>query len=631
MCGISAIVGDNCSDFLIKSLTQLQNRGYDSAGISTLKRNIDNTNDIITTKYVSHINITSIDKLKTHISIHDNNSKVGIAHTRWATHGEKSDIISHPHNSNNNTFSLIHNGIIDNYIELKTMLITHGYRFRSRTDSEVIVNLLEYYYTSITTGDIKQSIELLNKNLKGTWAIVFLYVDTPYTVYATRNENPIVIGKSVDNHILITSEEHGFCNLVKEYIILDNFDICICSYDPINEIYSIQTNNTYTFKNVNTHDINYELGDYPHWTIKEILEQPQSILKTIIIDGRILDTNIVKLEGLDNNIHILSTIENLLLIGCGTSFNAGMMGKHYFLEYSTFNTIQVIDGSEFTERDIPRNGKTCAILLSQSGETKDLHRCIELAKSKGIFLMGVINVRNSLISREVDCGCYLNIGREVAVASTKSYTSQVVMLSIIAKWFSQIDRNNSNDKNNDISIKMNTDTYFSDIRKLYIDIKNTLHTTRDKVKEMLHFFRDCHSLFILGKGRAFPIAKEASLKIKEISYIHAEDYPLGALKHGPFALLTDKTVVIILCIGNESINKVLNCYNEVEARNATIIVISDKENIYGYKNFIKISYNNTFGELLSIIPLQLLAYELSISRNINPDIPRNLAKVVTVE
>jgi len=524
-------------------------------------------------------------------------------------------------------FSLIHNGIIDNYIELKNMLLSHGYSFKSKTDSEVIVNLLEYYYTSIAAGDIKQSIELLNKNLKGTWAIVFLYVDTPYTVYATRNENPIIIGKSRDNHILITSEEHGFCNLVKEYIILDNYDICICNYDADSEIYSIHTNNTYTLKNVNTNDVHYDLGDYPHWTLKEILEQPQSILKTIIIDGRILDTNIVRLEGPDNNIDILSTIENILLIGCGTSFNAGMMGKHYFLEYCTFNTIQVIDGSEFTERDIPRNGKTCAILLSQSGETKDLHRCIEIARKTDLFLMGVINVRNSLISREVDCGCYLNIGREVAVASTKSYTSQVVMLSIIAKWFSQI----HNSGNSSVSNSISSDTYFTDIRKLYIDIKNTLHTTRDKVKEVLHFFTECHSLFILGKGRAFPIAKEASLKIKEISYIHSEDYPLGALKHGPFALLTDKTVVIILCIGNESINKVLNCYNEVEARNATIIVISDKENIYGYKNFIQIPYNSTFGELLSIIPLQLLAYELSISRNINPDIPRNLAKVVTVE
>ena len=625
MCGISAIIGDNCSTFLIKSLEELQNRGYDSAGISTIRHN-NATNTIITTKYVSTKDTSSIQKLKNTIETHHNNSKVGIAHTRWATHGEKSDINSHPHNSNNNTFSLIHNGIIDNYIELKNMLLSHGYTFKSKTDSEVIVNLLEYYYISCCDGDIKKSIELLNKNLKGTWAIVFLYVDTPYKVYATRNENPIIVGKSIDNHILITSEEHGFCNLVKEYIILDNFDICICSYDPSNEIYSIHTNNIYTLKNVNINDIHYELGDYPHWTLKEIMEQPQSILKTIIIDGRIVDTNIVKLEGLDNNRDTLSIIENLLLIGCGTSFNAGMMGKHYFLEYCTFNTIQVIDGSEFTERDIPRNGKTCAILLSQSGETKDLHRCIEIARKKDLFLMGVINVRNSLISREVDCGCYLNIGREVAVASTKSYTSQVVMLSIIAKWFSQ------NMYNNDkFNIHNNEDIYFNDIRKLYIDIKTTIDITKQKVKEIVHFFDNCHSLFILGKGRAFPIAKEASLKIKEISYIHSEDYPLGALKHGPFALLTDKTIVIILCIGSESMNKVLNCYNEVEARNATIIVVSDKENIYGYTNFIQIPYNSTFGELLSIIPLQLLAYELSISRNINPDIPRNLAKVVTVE
>ena len=331
----------------------------------------------------------------------------------------------------------------------------------------------------------------------------------------------------------------------------------------------------------------------------------------------------VKLGGIDKKKDILKDINNLILLGCGTSYNAGLCGLNYFKELCIFNTIQIFDGAEFKMQDVPLIGKTALILLSQSGETKDLHRCIKLAKDNNIITIGVVNVVDSLISREVDCGCYLNAGREVSVASTKSFTSQCIVLSMIALWFSNIQNVNRDLRN----------TYIKDLMALHSQICEMLEDLEIEVEKLVPIFKNKSSCFVLGKGTCEPIAYEGSLKIKEISYIHSEGYSTSSLKHGPFALLCKDFPVILLALDDENYAKNKNAYHEIMSRDATIIVITNDsiKDFNTSKNVIYIPYNKTYNNLLSVIPLQILAYKLSVEKGINPDMPKNLAKVVTVE
>lgn len=315
----------------------------------------------------------------------------------------------------------------------------------------------------------------------------------------------------------------------------------------------------------------------------------------------------------------LIEVDNLILLGCGTSYFAGLTSINYFKDLCNFNTVQIFDGADFNENDIPRNGKSALILLSQSGETKDLHRCIEIGRKNDLIIIGVVNVVDSLIARESDCGCYLNAGREVAVASTKSFTSQVILLSMIAIWFSQINNINENKR-----IR-----YIQDLRRLELDIKNTLNNA-ENYKQYLKFIENKKSIFILGKGNIRAIAREGSLKIKEVSYIHAEGYSGSSLKHGPFGLLEKGFPVILLDTNDNHYNKMSNVYEEIKSRYAEIITISNNNSL-DRENTIIIPYNKTYSNILTIIPLQILSYELSLLKGINPDFPRNLAKVVTVE
>jgi glucosamine--fructose-6-phosphate aminotransferase (isomerizing) len=314
-------------------------------------------------------------------------------------------------------------------------------------------------------------------------------------------------------------------------------------------------------------------------------------------------------------------LDNMIVLGCGTSYHAGIIGVQYLKELGDFNSVQLFDGAEFCAADIPKKGKTGLILLSQSGETKDLHRCIKIAHDRDLFMIGVVNVVDSLIAREVHCGCYLNAGREVAVASTKSYTSQVILLSMIAIWFAQV---------RDIH-SLKRDRMLKDLRALYMDIENSIQCTEKQIREeIVPLFDNKKSCFLLGKGKCESIAREGALKIKEISYIHAEGYSTSSLKHGPFALLEKDFPVILIAPEDEHYAKSMNAYEQIQSRHATVIVITDKMDC-DKPHCVKFAYNRTYRDLLAIIPLQLLSYELSIARGLNPDIPRNLAKVVTVE
>ena len=609
MCGIIGYIGSsNSYNICIDSLKQLQNRGYDSAGICSLL----NENFKIY-KFASKTKKSSLDRLEIYKSEHDK-SILSIGHTRWATHGAKNDINSHPHISSDGLFTLVHNGIIENYKIIKKMLIDNGYTFKSETDSEVIVNLLSYFYNKNgenVTKAIQSSIEIL----EGTWGLAILCKKEPNKLYATRHGSPILIGMN-DNGVLITSENNGFCNLATNYFVLQNNDIAIIQRNE--EEINILTNKIYKYKSIEKKEIVLNPEPYPHWTIKEINEQSESCLRAISLGGRLMSNNEVKLGGLEKKRKELLKLDNIILLGCGTSYHAGMFGLQYFKEFELFNNVQLFDGADFNSNDIPKKGKTGLILLSQSGETKDLHRCIEIGRSKGLFIIGVVNVVDSLIAREVDCGCYLNAGREVAVASTKAYTSQIILLCLIAIWFSQ-------EKNINNSLR---EKYIKNLRNLHKDIRSTIELSESSMEEIVPLFKH-HSCFILGKGKSESVAKEGALKIKEISYIHAEGYSTSSLKHGPFALLHNDFPVVLLGLDNEHYQKNENAYEEIKSRHASIIFITDKD--INRDNMIKITYNELFQDLLSIIPLQILAYRLSLERKLNPDMPRNLAKVVTVE
>lgn len=606
MCGIIAGISENIYNTLYEGLLQLQNRGYDSAGICVLKKN---KLEVIKKASDEKINALTILNNNKH---NFKKGTIGIGHTRWATHGSKTDENSHPHLSNDKRFALVHNGIIENYADLKEKLIQKNYKFYSETDTEVIVNLISYYYNhyNCVENTIKKIITLLN----GTWGIVLMCLDSPNNLYCFRNGSPILIGHD-EKQCLIVSEESGFCNKVNNYFVLDNNDICVIKKEE-NKII-IKTTNVYKLNSRQQNILSLTPEPYQHWMIKEIFEQSETINRVIKYGSRI-HNNKVRLRGLNQNIESLSNVENIILLGCGTSLNACNYSLNFFKELCNFNCVCAIDGADFNIHDIPKNGKTAIILCSQSGETKDLHRCINIAKEHNLIKIGVVNVVNSLIAREVDCGCYVHAGREVAVASTKSFTSQCILLVLISCWFSNIHYGE------DTKEKINK--IISDIRNLPNNFKK-IFESYDKIKKLTNIFNH-NSCFILGKEKAKYVADEGSLKIKEVSYIHSESYASSSLKHGPFALLEKDFPVVLLCPDDKFLSKNLNAYEEIKSRNANIITISNK---LTYNNNITIPNNETFNHLLMIIPLQILAYELSIKKNINPDMPRNLAKVVTVE
>ena len=615
MCGITALLGKPCINTLLDSLKQLQNRGYDSAGICCI-----NNNQYLIKKYASTTD-SAIDRLEKEIQKEWKDSVNGIAHTRWATHGAKTDTNSHPHQSFDHKFALVHNGIIENFSVIKDRLESeHGIPFKSETDTEVIVNLLAFEYARLDTDEEQRIFVALKKTvqqLEGTWGLAIQCIDAPNQLFCVRKGSPLLIGMS-DSWAMVTSEQSGFCKQVNNYIAIDNHDICILTHE--NGQINLASKQLYDHKELTDQLSSLTPAPYPHWTLKEIYEQYDSSLRAISHGGRLLSSNEVKLGGLSSNKKELGSIDNLILLGCGTSYFAGQVGITYFKELCHFNTVQLFDGAEFSHLDIPKAGITGCILMSQSGETKDLHRCIQIGRQHNLILIGLVNVPDSMIAREVDCGCYLNAGREVAVASTKSFTSQVILLSMMAIWFSQM-----RDENAGKRIQM-----IYDLRKLHIDMKETIRRSNDRIKDILPIFHEKQNCFLLGKGRGEAIAKEGALKIKEISYIHAEGYSASSLKHGPFALLEKDYPVVMIATKSPYSAKLENCYQQVLSRHAKIVLITDDADT-STENSIVLPENRTFSELLSIIPIQFLAYELSVSRGINPDMPKNLAKVVTVE
>ena len=627
MCGIVGYLGnEHYDDFVLNGLRYLLNRGYDSVGISTI-----HAGEIQTIKHASNHTCDALDTVEKEVKTfcYESKCSIGIGHTRWATHGSKTTINAHPHSDNGMRISLVHNGIIENYQELKQGLILGGYRFHSQTDTEVIAVLIGKH---LDDGmDIHQAIETTVSQLSGTWALVIFHCDFPNKLWMTRNGSPLLLGLE-EEFVMVASEQIAFGNHIHKYIILENHDIIEVS----KESKKIQYNKNihrYPIKMKNHVKIDIKPEHYQHWMIKEIMEQPDAVMRAMNNGGRILNNNTVKLGGFDNIRSKLSEMNHLILLGCGTSYHAGLWSLSIFKSLDIFDTVSIYDGAEFTAKDIPRNGETCVVFLSQSGETKDLHRCIDIAKEMELLKIGVVNVVDSMIARETDCGIYLNAGREVSVASTKSFTNQCVILSMIAIWFSQL-KNTCVDKRNGM---------IKDLRILPFHLQNVLDGYEELVERfdaegsfMGSMCKDAHSLFLLGKGSQEAIAKEGALKIKEVTYIHAEGYSSSSLKHGTFALIENHLPIIILDIGEEYRDKNQNAYQEVLTRGADVLLIRDMEvldvgggGVDG--RVLLVDKNKTFGGLLANVYLQLISYLISVRKGYNPDYPRNLAKVVTVE
>uniref|UniRef100_A0A6C0D4I6 glutamine--fructose-6-phosphate transaminase (isomerizing) n=1 Tax=viral metagenome TaxID=1070528 RepID=A0A6C0D4I6_9ZZZZ len=642
MCGITFIyskTNSNVLEHIFNSLELIQNRGYDSMGICYYNENTSNY-DII--KKASTPKDDCLTLLKNKFNINKNDlktsiySKFAVGHTRWATHGGKTDANAHPHISNNGEIILVHNGIINNFLSIKEFLISKNYTFYSETDSEVIANLLEYYINN--NASFEEGLSQTLSMLEGTWGLVIIYTKISDTFYVSRRGSPLLLASNT-NYILCSSEINGFNGLAQDYIALNDNSVVKIS----NNNYTFleletsksqsQSNNcyiSYSIENSDYKDIWNAKNQYAHWMLKEINEQPETIQKAYNYGGRI-NGNTIKLGGLDQILNITSYIEYIYLIGCGTSYNAALTGEIYLNELNKFVTVKCINACEFTENCLPniKNYSTLmCVFLSQSGETLDVFNCLKICKNKRCLTMGIINKVDSLLAREVECGVYLNAGLEISVASTKSFTSMLVVLSLVSMWFVNNHHNNN--------MKINSLRFLSHSLKQMLfsnSINSKLMGLRDNI-----ILKNYSSIFILGKHKLYPVACESSLKIKEVCYIHCEGFSAGSLKHGPFALLDNTNLTLLLIDSNDitNYNNLKSTYYEIIGRETNLFVITNSQNVINElqiaeQNCMLINKLDYYNEILFTVLLQKLAYMISIAKGINPDKPKNLAKVVTVE
>lgn len=570
-------------------------------------------------------------------SRHSNDS-IGIAHTRWATHGGKTDENAHPHCDSKNRVALVHNGTIENSHELRHELEEKaGIVFRSQTDTEVIAQLIGYYLdnqqlitprqseTNVAVGGLSESdllmraLEKTLSRLEGTWGLAILYHKVPGQIVAARNGSPLCVGLS-KGRMFLASELSAFARHTSQYISLNDGEVAVLKAGQ-------HTLDMSRIAVAPEEHIELSPAPHPHWTIKEILEQPEAIARSLNFGARFDADGLVKLGGLEANSEMLLKVRHLMIAACGTSLFAGAYGALLFRSLRCFDTVQAIDASEVNADSFPGADGGC-LVLSQSGETKDTHRAIVQAANLLLPCISVVNAVGSLIARTTGCGVYVNAGREHAVASTKAFTTQVTVLALIAGWYAQ--KRDVKGTHYQRRHELN-----EAIHRLPIYTGMTLRSVRDQCKQIAESIKTAEHLFVLGKGYCEPIAREGALKIKEITYAHAEGYGGGALKHGPFALLVEGTPVILLILNDAHADLMRIAGAEVKARGANVIVITDDrklgQGVTKPENIVVVPSNGPLTALLAVVPLQLLAYELAIKRGIDPDKPRNLAKAVTVD
>lgn len=612
MCGIVGYIGNKkASPILIQGLQRLEYRGYDSAGIATIEKNsikIMKDKGRVNNLY----NLEGIDNLE---------GTIGIAHTRWATHGKPSKDNAHPHYDNDNMFAVVHNGIIENYNELRSELIEKGYHFVSQTDTEIIPNLINYYYKQDKTKDDNKVLKAVKNacmDLIGSFAIEVISSESPENMIVVRKDSPLVIGKGYKENY-IASDIPAILSYTKDFYFLNDYEFALLSRDKIKFYDTNLVEIDKPTKSIEWDSKGAEKDGYEHFMLKEIYEQPIAIRETI---GTRLSNGKVIFDELDFSKEYLQSLNKIFIVACGTAMHAGIVSKTIFERLCKI-PVEVEIASEFRYRDPLIDEKTLAIYISQSGETADTIAALKLAKSKGAKTLAISNVIGSSITREADYSIYTHAGPEIAVASTKAYTSQVTLLTLLAIYCSEKLERADSDKITKLK---------EDLLKAPSKVEEVLKNTSQikKFAKKVHKEKD---MFFLGRGIDYAVSLEGSLKLKEISYIHSEGYASGELKHGPIALIDTGVTVISIMTDPKLVEKSISNVQEVITRGAKVLIVTnqDLEN-KGFELVIKIPEISTeISPLLSIVPLQLFAYYISKEKGLDVDKPRNLAKSVTVE
>ena len=607
MCGIIGYIGTKkAKPILINGLLRLEYRGYDSAGIATVEKD-----GIKVIKEKGRIaNLDAMD------GINDLEGTIGIGHTRWATHGKPSATNSHPHYDNEKLFAVVHNGIIENYHELRKFLEDNGYTFLSDTDTEVIPNLINFYYKK--ENDFLKAVKLACDDLKGSFALEILCKYYPDNMIVVRQDSPLVIGRGLDENY-ISSDIPAILSFTKDFYFLNDREFAVLSRDNIdfydNELNKIDK----VVKSIEWNTASAEKDGYDDFMLKEIYEQPNAIRETI---GSKLSEGKISFNDFEIAKEFLETINRIYIVACGTAMNAGLATKATFENFCKIPT-EVDIASEFRYRDPLIDEHTLCIYISQSGETADTIAALKLAKSKGAKTIAVANVIGSSITREADYCIYTHAGPEIAVASTKAYTSQVVLLNILALYFAEV-------------LNRVPSSTIDSMKNELLELPKKAEITLRNVAEVKNFANIVYKetdMFFLGRGVDYYVASEGSLKLKEISYIHSESYAAGELKHGPIALIENDVTVIGIITNPNLVEKTISNIQEVITRGAkTLVITNQKINESQFFKVINIPDTEPcLSPVLSIIPLQLLAYYISKEKGLDVDKPRNLAKSVTVE
>ena len=617
MCGIVAYVGNRRAfPILIKGLQRLEYRGYDSAGVGLIA---DESNSITVYKQAGKVS-----DLLDYIDEKNKNGSIGVGHTRWATHGSPNQQNSHPHFSSDNSFCLIHNGIIENYASLKTMLEEKGYVFKSDTDSEVLMYLIEDVYNNdLQEKDLYKSIRVALNEIVGAYAIVVINKDNTNECYAARKGSPLVIGIG-NSEYFVASDASPIIEYTDKVIYLEDGEIAKLNKNEKVVIKTIQNKRKTPYVEKLEQSLeSIEKGGYDHFMLKEIYEQPKSIVDTL--RGRIdPTTNDIKLGGIKDYESRIIKADRIIIVACGTSWHAGLIGEYLIEKLARIN-VEVEYASEFRYKNPIITKKDVIIAISQSGETADTLAALEIAKEYGALTLGVCNVVGSSIPRATDGGTYTHAGPEIGVASTKAFTTQIVVLMLFALRFSQLRKTVERE---------NYDLLISQLTAAPENIK-TLLKQNDAIEKIARKFKDVSNFLYLGRGLNFPIALEGALKLKEISYIHAEGYPAAEMKHGPIALIDEEMPIVVIATRKDNYEKVVSNIHEVKARGGKLIAIvtegdTEVKAVADYCIEIPKCFRE-IAPLFSIIPLQLLSYHIALMRGCNVDQPRNLAKSVTVE
>jgi len=614
MCGIVGYIGDRKAfPILVNGLKRLEYRGYDSSGVALAQNGT----------IAMYKKQGMVKEMEAHAAAHDISGSTGIAHTRWATHGQPSDHNAHPHISNDGNLVLVHNGIIENYQALKELLIEKGYAFHSETDTEVLVNFIQYV-KSEEDCELRKAVRLALTQVIGAYAICIYDKDAPEEIVVAKLGSPLVIGLGKDEKF-IGSDATPFLEYTKDAIYLEDGEMASVSANGDLDIRLIESDETVDAK---IHQLQMDLesiekGGYDYFMMKEIFEQPRAIYDTF--RGRLLpEQGMIKMSGLEEYADRFRNADRIIITACGTSWHSALVAEYLFEEFARV-PVEVEYGSEFRYRNPIIRKNDVVIAISQSGETADTLAAIKMAKAAGAMVFGICNVPGSTIARETHAGAYTHAGPEIGVASTKAFTSQVTVLTMMALELGKIRG------------EFSTSEYRALLNELSIIPKKVEETLEsiDLIEEIAALYKDASNCLYLGRGVNFPIALEGALKLKEISYIHAEGYPAAEMKHGPIALIDENMPVIVVAPNNGHYEKLVSNVQEVKARSGKVIAVvtkGDTEILQSADHVIEIPETlEALTPLLTVIPLQLLSYFIAVMRGCDVDRPRNLAKSVTVE